>query len=272
MTLAMADSIYVANLPASYSIFAGYTDGSWPTYTAVRARFPKATVLSVAVFTTSDAECCDCEQGDLTPAQVPAWVRRQATRGEKRPCVYASAANMPAVLRELTAAGIARAQVRLWSAHYGLGPHICGPATCKYPGVPACDGTQWTDMAPGAHGSRIDASLLNDNFFTGGTGTVSATGPEHWDDADWTAFRQHELAILARAATGDGTGLAGAAAAAVTAARRGLMSAAPSAEQVATAVVAKLPPAQAGGLTQAQVQAAVEAGLVAVLSKAVTGA
>jgi hypothetical protein len=267
MTLRMADSIYVANLPAGWPCYAGYTDGTWPTYAAVKARFPAAAVLSVAVFATSGAECCDCEQGDLTPAQVPAWVRRQAARGVKRPCVYSSVANFPAVLRELHAAGIGRAQVRLWSAHYGLGRHICGPASCKYfPGMPQFDGTQWTDQAPGAHGSRIDASLLNDDFFTGGT--VSATGPEHWDNADWIAFRQHGLDILARALTGNVAGLQGAAAADVYAAQRGLTRAGPSAEQVAQAVVAKLPPAQAGGLTQAQVQAAVEAGLVAVLSKA----
>jgi hypothetical protein len=271
MTLTMYDSIYVANLPAGAGYLAGYVDGAWPTYAAVKARFPEATVLSVAVFATSDAEACDCEAGDLTPGQVPAWVHRQIGRGERRPCVYASVANFPAVLDELRVAGITRAQVRLWAAHYGMGPHICGPASCNYfPGMPVFDGTQWTEQAPGAHGSRIDASLLQDDFFTGGS--VSATGPEHWDAADWGAFRRNQLGNLTRAAAGNGVGLPPGEAAAVGNAHKGLLALVPSAEQIALAVAAKLPPAADGGLTAGQVQAAVEAGLVSVLSKAVTGA
>jgi hypothetical protein len=53
----------------------------------------------------------------------------------------------------------------LLSAHYGSGNHVCGPLTCRYPDVPPCDGTQWTDAAPGANGSQIDQSVLLGNFF-----------------------------------------------------------------------------------------------------------
>ena len=42
------------------------------------------------------------------------------------------------------------------------GKHICGPSSCGYP---AADGTQWTDSAPGLHGSWIDESLLLPSFF-----------------------------------------------------------------------------------------------------------
>jgi len=278
MTLVMYDSIYVANLPAGITCAAGYVDGSWPTCPAVKARFPQAQVLSIAVFSTSDADCCDCEKGDLTPDQVPGWVKRQMARGAVLPCVYASAANIGAIMSALTAAGIKRAQVRIWSAHYGLGPHICGPATCKYPGVPACDGTQFTDLAPGAHGSLIDQSLLLGTFF-GGT-PMSLTGPEHWDAADFAALD----AYLGRLPTRDITWHTGmwwlehavtgttdktmpaTTAAQVTAIHDGLAALAssavpvvPTAAQVAAAVVAALPPSAAGGLTQADVEAAVQA-------------
>jgi hypothetical protein len=271
VTLRMYDSIYVANLPAGAEYLAGYVDGNWPTFAAVKARFPKAAVLSVAVFASSDAEACDCEKGDLTAGQVPGWVKRQAARGEKRPCVYSSVANFPAVLDELRAAGIKRAQVRLWAAHYGTGPHICGPTSCKYfPGMPTFDGTQWTDQAPGAHGSRIDASLLQDDFFTGGS--VSATGPEHWDAADWDMFRNYSIGTLFRVFTGNTDGLPAGSVDPVQRTHAALLEVVPSAAAVAHAVVGALPPAQAGGITAADVEKAVQAGLVSVLSKAVTGA
>jgi len=157
----MLDSITVANLPPGADAYGAYVDGNWPTYPAVKTRFPGVPVLSIAVSPAADAECCDCESGDLTPGQVPAWVRRQLTRGVTRPVVYCSASIAGAVLRDLATAGVKREQVRLWSAHYA-GKHICGPGVCSYP---QADGTQWRDSAPGANGSLVDESLLADSFF-----------------------------------------------------------------------------------------------------------
>lgn len=167
MTLTMQDSITPANLTPGADAYLGYVDGSWPTYSAVKQRFGNsAHVLSLAVFPASDAEGCDCENGDLLTAQVPAWAARQVLRGVHRPVVYASVSAMPLIAATLDAAGLARPAVRLLSAHYGIGSHICGPGTCRWPGVPAMDGTQWTDHAPGASGSLIDESILLDDFFT----------------------------------------------------------------------------------------------------------
>jgi hypothetical protein len=73
------------------------------------------------------------------------------------------------VLPELSAAKIARSTVRLWSAHYGLGEHICGPNSCKAMSVEA-DGTQWTSSALGR---VLDQSELQASFFT----TDPTTGP-----------------------------------------------------------------------------------------------
>jgi hypothetical protein len=151
----MLDSVTVANLPPGADAYAGYADGRFANLTALRARFPGKRILEIAVFASTDAECADCETGDMAPAQIPAWVKRQIARGVHRPVVYASISVMPAVLAALTAEGITRSQVRLWSAHYGAGKHICT----------GMDGTQFTDTAPGTGGSLVDESLLAGDFF-----------------------------------------------------------------------------------------------------------
>jgi len=124
-------------------------------------------LLSIAVFAHDDADCLDVELGDATPAQAPAWVKRQKA---PRPCLYASASVMNLLVATLDRAGIARGSVRLWSAHYKSGEHICGPDTCKLMSARA-DGTQWT---PRARGISLDQSLLHDDFF--GKETTNSTG------------------------------------------------------------------------------------------------
>ncbi len=66
------------------------------------------------------------------------------------------------VLPVLSQANIGRSTVRLWTAHYGLGQHICGPGSCGALSVEA-DGTQWTSSALGR---VLDESELQANFFT----------------------------------------------------------------------------------------------------------
>jgi hypothetical protein len=179
MTLRMLDSIYPANLPPGADAYLGYVDGRWATFPALQERFPRAHLLSMAVFSGDDAEGCDVEAGDLTPSQVPGWVRRQQARGVDRPVVYASASVIPLVLHAMRGS-VARQEVRLLSAHYGAGKHICGPATCKYSGCPPCDGTQWRDDAPGTGGSHIDESILLDDFFGDNVALTPADARTIW--------------------------------------------------------------------------------------------
>jgi len=168
VTLRMFDAVDLSQIPSGADAYAGYVDGAWPTAPTLRARFPGAHILSIAVFPDDDADCLDIEQGDATPQQAPAWVRRQQARGISRPVLYCSASVVNQVLGNLAAAGISRSEVRLWSAHYtGTSGHICGPGTCMYidPAgrpVPPCDGTQWTSRA---FGRNLDESLLCDDFF-----------------------------------------------------------------------------------------------------------
>jgi Putative peptidoglycan binding domain len=163
----MADSIIPENLPGVYPAFLAYVDGNWPTAARVRAMFPTARLLTLTVKGgDAKADGCDCETGDLDPSQAAAWAKTRLAAGEWRPVVYASADTMAEVLHELSAFGIARAQVRLLSAHYGEGIHVCGPkpGSCGAMDVDA-DGTQWSDTTPGVGGTLIDLSSLNDDFF-----------------------------------------------------------------------------------------------------------
>jgi hypothetical protein len=171
MTLVMQDSITPANLTGGADAYLGYVDGRWVTFPLLQRQFPHAHLLSMSVFASDNADGCDREPGDLGAGQVAGWVQRQLARGVWRPVVYASASNMGACVASLSQAGVARADVRLLSAHYGAGKHICGPSTCNL--CPAVDGTQWTDAAPGAGGSLIDESVLLDDFF--GDTTVALT-------------------------------------------------------------------------------------------------
>ena len=176
VTLTMYDSTDVSALPRGGDAYAGYVDGKWPTFATVKRRFAGsgAHLLSIAVFASGHADCLDIEPGDAANAQAPGWVRRQLNGGAHRPCLYTSASNMDALVTTLTRAGLPRTRIRLWSAHYGRGRHICGPATCHLTRH-ACDGTQWTDAA---RGGSLDVSVLLRNFFSPATHTGHLIGED----------------------------------------------------------------------------------------------
>lgn len=179
MTLAMPDSIYPDRLPPGYGQYLGYADGEWATAPDLARLFPHARrVILTVTGGTLEADGCDCEKGDLPPASAADWAQRKlAAAPDSRPVLYASPEapgyRMIQVLDELGARGIRRSQVRLLSAHYGAGQHICGPATCRLVPVPM-DGTQWTDAFAGVGGFPVDMSDLEGGFFG---------VPGNWEDA-----------------------------------------------------------------------------------------
>lgn len=146
--ITMFDSVDVSQLPSGPYSYAGYVNGHWPTYAAVKAKFPNASVLSIAVSANADAECLDVERGDAVNADAPGWVKRQQGGGIQLPTLYTSVSNMDALLHVLIQSGISRNSVSLWSAHYGSGEHICGPGTCRLTST-LMDGTQWNNRAMG---------------------------------------------------------------------------------------------------------------------------
>lgn len=195
MTLSMADSTNVDSLPAGFDAYLGYADGQWATYEALKARFPGTprVILTVTGAVIAAADGCDCETGDLSPAGAAHWARlKLGSEPASRPVIYASISTMPSVLQRLELQAVARDRVRLLSAHYdwagpGGAAHICGPATCAWPGVPSMDGTQWTSTYGGLNGSLIDMSMLGDSFF----------GPT------WTEKLMTELPVVRQGDTGE---------------------------------------------------------------------
>jgi hypothetical protein len=165
----MFDTIYNDQFPPGAAAYAAYVDGGigdQPNYAFIVSAFPKAQHMSISLF-GSNADALDVESGAATAAQVPGWCDAQRKRGIQRPCVYASASTMnEQILPVLSQAGIARSTVRLWTAHYDVGQHICGPGSCGALSVNA-DGTQWTPNAVVSGKTLVlDESLLLENFFT----------------------------------------------------------------------------------------------------------
>lgn len=156
----MYDSVSIGQIPANAAAVAGYVNGRWPTFPSLASNFPHAKRLSIAVNAHADAVCLDVESGDATPDQAPAWVKRQLHRGVKKPVIYTSVSQAGWVLRELAKAGIPRSAIKLWTAHYTMKPHRCGPE-CGF-GMPTrADATQYTDKALG---KNLDASLCGGRF------------------------------------------------------------------------------------------------------------
>lgn len=155
--ITMYDSIGVGNLPGGAEAYAGYVGGEWPTWSALKARFPKAKLLSVAIAADEFAMCLDVESGNATNSQIFSWYK-MVVGTYKCPVIYTSASNIAAVVATMTANGIKRNQYLIWSAHYTDQSHVCGSETCGYP---QSDGTQWTDSA-----GACDESVLEAYFFT----------------------------------------------------------------------------------------------------------
>jgi hypothetical protein len=177
MTIAMPDSVTVSNLPAGYSAYLGYADGEFANGAELHAKFPAADLVLLTVTgDTYGCEGCDIEPGNLTAEQGAVWAAgfiNGAPAGSvpERPVLYASVEGEPGygmeeVWQQLAYRGIGRPEVRLLSAHYGRGPHICGPDSCGAISI-EMDGTQWTDSfaTGGPNGAVIDMSMVVAGFF-----------------------------------------------------------------------------------------------------------
>jgi hypothetical protein len=158
----MYDDITAGLIPGNAQAVAGYVDGSFANVSAMQHLFPKARLLTIAVFPQDDAEALDVETGDATNAQVYGWFLRQRARGVYRPAVYTEASNAAALQATMAANGFARSSYRMWTAHYTGTPHFCSPSTCGF-GRDQADATQFTSTALGR---SLDESLIAADFFT----------------------------------------------------------------------------------------------------------
>src|SRR5262249_21131059 len=150
MTITMYDSISARAIPSGAQAVAGYVGGRWPDYSLIAQRFPKARHKSVAVNALENADILDVENGDASPAEAPAWYRRQKGRGLKLPGFYANESTMPAVVSAVTDAGIKPSEYVLWVAHYD------GIASLAVGGFPGAKAKQYIDHGP--NGENVDIS------------------------------------------------------------------------------------------------------------------
>lgn len=124
----------------------GYLDGKWQTYQALKEKYPTAVPVSITVFGSIRADCCDCENGDLTPFQAGAWAQGKVATGVV-PLIYCSEAIWAEV----------KAQVGDIPCDYWIAAYP-GPGPVLYPGSVA---HQWIDRG------TYDQSVVQDGWIPG---------------------------------------------------------------------------------------------------------
>jgi peptidoglycan hydrolase-like protein with peptidoglycan-binding domain len=149
---------------------AAYGNGSFANFTKAKAEFPNLHVLEIDVNGQGIGNAGDFEAGDMAIAHAGSWAKGRIAAGVRRPVIYFSVSNWRGIMQSLGTAGIARAQVRIWTAHYTGKAHLCS-AACGFGVTGNADATQWASpQQPGtlpqafAH-RNIDLSLTANNFF-----------------------------------------------------------------------------------------------------------
>lgn len=141
------DAVNVDALPPGADAYIGYVDGSETAghYNKVRAKFPKARIITVSTVGAAPAEFIDCERFDATPAQAVAGVRAGNYTG-----IYCSTEGSYGiqVVRSLNPPPF-----DWFAAHYTFSPHL----------EPGSVATQWTDNGGGG---AYDISEALESWFT----------------------------------------------------------------------------------------------------------
>lgn len=131
----MYDSVTAANIPSTAQVVAGYLNGLYAWSTADWHRFPDAIWVTIVVTATNAGMVLDCEKGDATPADCPAWIKRRQKAGVAVPVIYCSLADMPAV--QAFCAGLV---FGIWCADWTGQAHIPdGAVACQYAALGSID-------------------------------------------------------------------------------------------------------------------------------------
>jgi hypothetical protein len=127
----MFDAIVVGDVPPEATMVAGYLDGSWPNVPQMRARFPHAVLVEVAVSVSTPparGRVLDVESGDATAAEAVAWCRSYGGPNSEL-AVYCNASTWPSVRAAFAAAGVS--EPNYWVAEYDNDPTIPAGAVAK---------------------------------------------------------------------------------------------------------------------------------------------
>lgn len=153
----MYDAVVVDHIPKDAKAVAGYVNGNYQTFPSLKAGWPKARKVSIAVTSSVDAHCLDVEPGDATNGDAPGWFFRHDRKKYGKAIFYTSASNVAPLMAVLEQAGIKRADFKVWAAHFTNHRHVCSPDVCGYP---SADGTQFT-----THQESLDESALRPSFW-----------------------------------------------------------------------------------------------------------
>ncbi len=159
---------------------AAYGNGKYANYRVAKVEFPHVPVLEIDVLGRSIGDTGDFEAGDMPYSEAGSWAKGRIYAGVRRPVVYFSVSNWQAIMRSLRAAGLARSDVRTWTAHYTGKPHLCSSA-CGFGVTGVADATQWgSSDAPGTlpphyAGRNMDVSMTDAHFF--GSAPTPAPAP-----------------------------------------------------------------------------------------------
>jgi hypothetical protein len=193
----MYDTTDPAAIPATAPVpqlVAGYVDGQWPTYQALKAKYPAAVPVSITTGTRPGAEVCDCETGDATPSRAATWAANEHMAG-RRPTIYMSYALWATVRAQVDDRSL-RGDVDYWVADY---PAV-KPADPVIPpawAVLGCVAWQYADVG------YADLSVVNDTWkapvpqpgpLPSGamiTAAVSAFGQNHFFHVDGGIFTHY---------------------------------------------------------------------------------
>ncbi len=143
MTRTMFDSVNPAAIPHGAQMVAGYLNGNYAWSAAAWKQFAHITTIRIDVIGNAplDAGVLDVENGDATPHQAPAWVKKRSAAGF-RATIYCNKSTWPAV--QAACKGLT---VSYWIADWTHVPH-------ELPGAVA---VQWTN------GAAFDTSAVYDN-------------------------------------------------------------------------------------------------------------
>lgn len=145
MTRLCFDSVTPASIPQGSEFVAGYVDGLYAWSDQDWMRFPNATKIGIAVFSsTNDGHVLDVEPGDATSVQSVGWVQRRRAAGVD-PTVYCGLWQWHEVWQAFEAAGVE--QPHYWIAHYDNDPTLPIGATAKQYANPPLTGGHYDASA-----------------------------------------------------------------------------------------------------------------------------
>lgn len=129
MARTMYDSVTPGAIPSTATMVAGYVDGLYSNVNAMRARFPKAQLVEIAVSSHTDAgQVLDVETGDATPSGAVSWVQMRRRAGAD-PTVYCNESVWPSVKSAFRTANVK--EPHYWVASWDGNPTIPAGAVAK---------------------------------------------------------------------------------------------------------------------------------------------